>query len=161
MTMAKGKWIVAAVACAGLLGCQTTGPQGPGSPYSVPYVCKKSESPCRIDTFVDWIVMLFPRASVKYEKLAFEAGNKGDVLWVLPGNDLYFKDGDIAFSSLDGGDKVFKCGLVNPQNGESQQMLCSLVNPPATGEGKDYKYTIAIHYKGWYFIWPHDPWVIN
>jgi hypothetical protein len=163
--MLRAKWIVAAVACAGLLGCQTTpsgpGTQGGGNPAGVTeYICKKDESPCRIDTTREWIAVLFPRASVQYERLVFAPGNKGDVLWVLPNADFYFESDGITFA--DGGANVFRCNLVNPQSGQSQQILCSLTSPPATGSGKkEYKYSVKIHYKGWYFVWPHDPWVID
>jgi hypothetical protein len=162
--MARTTWIAAAIACVGLVGCQTMsggpGSQGGGSPAGVTeFICKKDESPCRVDTAREWIAVLFPRASVQYERVVFAPGNKGDVLWVLPDGDFYFESDGITFT--DGGADVFKCSQVNPQNGKSQQIMCSLNTPPATGAGKAYKYSVKIHYKGWYFVWPLDPWLVN
>jgi len=160
--MAKGNWLVAVVACAALMGCQSmnggVGAQGGGIPLTVPqYICNKDENPCKIDTAVEWIILLFPKVS--YETMILAPGNKGDVLWSLVDTNFAFKSDGIAFT--DGGDKVFDCGLVDPQNGQSQQILCKLKVSPATGVGTKYKYKITVTSRRWGFVWSRDPWVIN
>jgi hypothetical protein len=162
--MAKGNWLVALIACAGLLGCQSMN-GGPGSPGGAnpltltERVCKAGESPCKIQSFREWVAIFFPKAAVDYERLVLEAGNKGDVLWTLADNDFYFESDGIVFAAE--GQNTFNCNLVSPQNGQSQQILCGLKMGVAAGKGTEYKYAIRIHHRGWYFVWSHDPWLIN
>jgi hypothetical protein len=158
--MAKTTWFVAAIVGAALVGCAGSGGGSGGSPGGKfsERTCAKGETPCNLQASREW-VFIFPKAAVDYEKLILEKGNPGLVRWTIPDSDFYFQDDAITLG--DDGKAAFKCGLVSPVDGKSQQYECSLTHPPATGEGYSYKYTIKIHYRGWYFVWGHDPWMVN
>jgi len=164
--MAKGNWLVAMIACAGLLGCQSmnSGPEAMGG--SRPFTsdvgkCPADKNPCVIGSARIWVLAVFPRAAVEFEEIILAEGHSGKVLWTLDDKSFYFDSKSITFDSLNGGDSAFTCGLVDPVGDQSQQIQCAL-NSGTVGPKKfRYKYTIGMHHRGWYFVWSHDPWVIN